>query len=155
MDSLDSALSKLSARDFIVPDQALDRMLRAAALFDLYGGLLTQRQREFFDLHYLRDLSLGEISEQYGVSRQSVHDTLARGESYLERVEAALGLLERIQAVLRSLHEAGVRCEELETRVRCQLGDSAEEIVVLIDRLKADISCAVDLLQSGATVRRD
>ncbi len=92
---------------------ALDRMLRVTALYDLYGGLLTDRQREFLNLHYMRDLSLAEISEQYSVSRQSVHDTLTSAESALEKAEASLHLLELFEAARSAADSAGKRCEEL------------------------------------------
>ena len=50
-------------------------------LFDYYGDLLTQKQRSCFDLHYNQDLSLGEIAQEVGISRQGVHDTLTRAEA--------------------------------------------------------------------------
>lgn len=138
-----------------MPKQALDRMLRAIALFDLYGGLLTERQREFFDLHYMRDLSLAEISEQYGVSRQSVHDTLTRGESYLERIETSLGLLEKTQAALVAVRRATDKCKELQDLVRDQCCCSSGQTQTLIEQLIEDLSCAADLLIYGPAARRD
>lgn len=136
-------------------ERALDRMLRAAALFDLYGGLLTERQREFYDLHYMRDLSLAEISEHYGVSRQAVHDTLTRGECYLERVEASLRLLERIQAVLEVVSQAGDTCRKLQDRLQDQLGDSADETHALIEQLVQDLNYIDSLLRYGSAVSSD
>lgn len=64
-------------------------------LYDFYGQLLTERQRKFVDLYYCHDLSLGEISEQYGISRQSVYDTLKRSGQTLYRFEEKLGLVEK------------------------------------------------------------
>lgn len=57
-------------------------------LFDYYGDLLTQKQRSCFDLHYNQDLSLGEIAQEVGISRQGVHDTLTRAEASLRHMEA-------------------------------------------------------------------
>lgn len=57
-------------------------------LFDYYGDLLTQKQRACFDLHYNQDLSLGEIAQEVGISRQGVHDTLTRAEASLRHMEA-------------------------------------------------------------------
>ncbi len=62
-------------------------------LYDFYGQLLTERQRKLVELYYCHDLSLGEISEQFGVSRQSVYDTLKRSEQTLYRFEEKLGLV--------------------------------------------------------------
>ena len=55
-------------------------------LLDFYGELLTDKQRECFDLHYNEDLSLSEIAEQLGISRQGVWDNIRRAESVLEDV---------------------------------------------------------------------
>ena len=53
---------------------------RMTMLFDFYGEILTQRQKEFFDLYYNEDLSLGEIAENCGISRQGVRDVIVRAE---------------------------------------------------------------------------
>lgn len=133
---------------------ALDRMLRATALFDLYGGLLTERQREFFDLHYMRDLSLAEISEQYGVSRQSVHDTLMRAESCLESAEASLHLLERIEAARMAVDRANDRCAQLR-RVCSDHGEQASPVCALVEQLCQDLGCVADLLSLESVGHRD
>jgi len=64
-----------------------------ALLYDFYGQLLTARQRQLFELYYDHDLSLGEIAEEFKVSRQAVHDLLKRAEKILEEYEAKLGLV--------------------------------------------------------------
>ena len=56
-------------------------------LFDYYGSLLTDRQRECFELRYNQDLSLGEIGEELGISRQGVYDNLSRTEALLKNME--------------------------------------------------------------------
>ncbi len=73
----------------------LQKVVRIAKLYDYYGPLLSRRQREFIELYYHYDLSLGEIAQQYGVSRQAVHDILRRAEDALERFEARLGFLQQ------------------------------------------------------------
>lgn len=64
-------------------------------LFDYYGDLLTQRQRECFELRYGQDLSLGEIGQELGVSRQGVHDNLNRAEDILLKMERKTGCVSR------------------------------------------------------------
>ena len=54
--------------------------LELILLYDYYGNLLTARQREVFELRYDQALSLGEIGEELGISRQGVHDNLSRTE---------------------------------------------------------------------------
>ena len=60
-------------------------------LWDLYSPLLTANQREITDLYFNFDLSLGEIAEQKGVSRQSVSDCLSKSRKQLEKYEEKLG----------------------------------------------------------------
>ena len=55
-----------------------NQTFRMTMLFDFYGELLTDRQKEFYDLYYNEDLSLSEIAENYGISRQGVRDVIVR-----------------------------------------------------------------------------
>ena len=55
-----------------------NQTFRMTMLFDFYGELLTDRQKEFYDLYYNEDLSLSEIAENYGISRQGVTSSCAR-----------------------------------------------------------------------------
>ena len=71
-----------------------DTVLRSL-LFDYYGDLLTQRQRECYDLHYNGDLSLQEIAEETGASRQAVWDVIRRAEQTLRQFEEKTGLVAR------------------------------------------------------------
>lgn len=61
-----------------------------ARLYDLYGTLLTEKQRRAFELHDMEDLSLSEIAELLGVSRQGAHDLLQRGKERLSTTEKVL-----------------------------------------------------------------
>ena len=66
-----------------------------ALLYDYYGGMLTQKQRDCFDMRYNQDMSLGEIAEMLGVSRQAVNDNLTRTEALLRRMEENIGCVKR------------------------------------------------------------
>ena len=68
---------------------------RMTMLFDFYGELLTERQKEFFDLYYNEDLSLSEIAENSGISRQGVRDVIVRAEGIMQEVEDKTGLIRR------------------------------------------------------------
>ncbi|MHC1758663.1 MAG: YlxM family DNA-binding protein [Negativicutes bacterium] len=70
-------------------------MIRIGRLYDMYGELLTERQRKCLDLHYLQDLSLGEIAAEFSVSRQAINDILHRTIETLEQYEQKLKLLEQ------------------------------------------------------------
>lgn len=67
-------------------------------LYDVYGALLTPRQRELFELYYEQDLSLAEISEEAGITRQGARDAIGHAEAALRELESKLGLLERVEA---------------------------------------------------------
>mgnify|MGYP001138238392 FL=1 len=68
---------------------------RMTMLFDFYGDILTQRQRELFDLYYNEDLSLSEIAENCGISRQGVRDVIVRAEAAMTELEDKTGLVRR------------------------------------------------------------
>ena len=69
--------------------------LEMVLLLDYYGGMLTDKQKECFDMRYNQDMSLGEIAEMLGVSRQAVNDNLTRTEALLRRMEENIGCVKR------------------------------------------------------------
>ena len=89
---------------------------RMTMLFDFYGELLTDRQKEFFDLYYNEDLSLAEIAENYGISRQGVRDVIVRAESVMTEVEDRTGLMRcflRGRDALRAIEESAKAIEKI------------------------------------------
>ena len=72
-----------------------DTAFHMTMLFDFYGDLLTDRQKEFFDLYYNEDLSLAEIAENAGITRQGVRDVLVRSEAILNEMEEKTGIVAR------------------------------------------------------------
>ena len=72
-----------------------NQTFRMTMLFDFYGELLTPRQKEFYQLYYDEDLSLSEIAENYGISRQGVRDVIVRAEAYMTEIEDKTGLVKR------------------------------------------------------------
>ena len=82
-------------------------------LFDFFGELLTEKQREYFDLHYNADLSLAEIAEQEGISRQGVWDIIRRAEATLRRAEEKTGLVRRFGELQRTVGEMEAQLGEL------------------------------------------
>ena len=79
--------------------------LEMALPLDYYGGMLTDKQRECFDMRYNQDLSLGEIAEMLGVSRQAVNDNLTRTEALLRRMEENIGCVKRDRKIRRAVRE--------------------------------------------------
>lgn len=114
-----------------------DSRLRQAMLLDFYGELLTEKQRLCFDLHYNEDLSLAEIAEQCGVSRQGVWDTIRRAESAMEDIEAKTGLLRRFEENRRSLENLKTRLEAIAAVSSGQAGELAAEALNEIEQIIA------------------
>ena len=76
---------------------------RMAMLFDFYGDLLTERQKEFYDLYYNEDLSLAEIAENYGISRQGVRDVIVRAEAAMTEIEDKTHLIRRFYQMQKEI----------------------------------------------------
>ena len=81
----------------------MDNTIMHTMLFDFYGDLLTDRQKEFYDLYYNEDLSLAEIAENYGITRQGVRDVIVRAEAYLTEVEDKTRLIRRFHEMRRQI----------------------------------------------------
>lgn len=73
----------------------IDKMIEISMLFDFYGRLLTEKQREIYSLYHDDNLSLAEISSEVGISRQGVHDALKKAEKLLNQYEEKLGLIDK------------------------------------------------------------
>lgn len=83
----------------------LEKTTRMNYLYDFYQALLTPKQRDYMSLYYLDDLSLGEIAEEYQISRQAVYDNIKRTEAMLEEYEEKLLLLKKFQERSKLLQE--------------------------------------------------
>ena len=105
--------------------------LRQTMLLDLYGDLLTDKQRECYDLHCNEDLSLSEIAEQLSISRQGVWDNIRRAEMALTEYEEKTHLLERLDSVREKVAEIRQACE--------RLGPPAAEIAAMLAGLETEL----------------
>ncbi|NLU36718.1 MAG: DNA-binding protein [Clostridiales bacterium] len=120
----------------------MEKFEKMALLLDMYGELLTQKQRNVMDQYYNFDLSLQEIAENVGISKQGVHDLIRRAENLLLRTENKLGFLKRllrIQAELKtikcmlelynqeSIHQADQKC--------INIGQSHDKLLACLDKL--------------------
>ena len=101
-------------------------------LFDFYGDLLTDRQREFYDLYYNEDLSLAEIAENYGISRQGVRDVIVRAEAAMTEIEDKTHLIRRfftMQDDLAAIDSAAAALQEA-----AALGTLTDELAESVSR---------------------
>ena len=107
-----------------------------AMLLDFYGALLTDKQRECFDLHYNEDLSLSEIAEQCGISRQGVWDNIHRAESAMQEIETKTGLIRRFIELNEGLDRLSGSLRELAGITEGRAEKLAETALREIEALK-------------------
>lgn len=107
-----------------------------ALLFDTYGGMLTEKQREYLDMRYNQDLSLGEIAQMQGVSRQAVFDNLSRTEALLHRMEENIGCVRRDRTAAAAIEAIESALALLDGVSEPAAARAAEQIRAAVDTLK-------------------
>lgn len=111
-------------------------------LFDFYGDLLTDKQKELFDLYYNEDLSLSEIAEHAEISRQGVRDAIVRAETILRDTEDRLRLVRRygsVESKVRRIAEEADYIGRVNAQVRnYEIAAHVETIQALARELMGD-----------------
>ncbi len=102
-----------------------EKQLEMSILFDFYGDMLTDKQRELFDLYYNEDLSLSEIAENSGITRQAVRDSIKRAEKTLYEFESRLKLARKYGGAAKCGIEIKKEAEKLK-RLNCEALDNSE-----------------------------
>ena len=110
--------------------------LHMALLFDYYGGMLTDKQSSCFDMRYNQDLSLGEIAESLGVSRQAVNDNLTRTEALLRRMEENIGCVKRDMITRAAVEEILSAATVLDASSDPAVSALAQRILAAVQTLK-------------------
>ena len=119
----------------------MGKNLEISFLLDFYGEMLTDKQRDMVDYYYNDDLSLAEIAENEGITRQGVRDSIKRAEAQMLEMEERLGLARRFRRIsgdiqqIYSLAETIRRYSDFPGAPR-EIGDSAARIMVLADMLE-------------------
>ena len=98
-------------------------------LYDYYGDLLTDRQKECFELRYNQDLSLGEIGLELGISRQAAFDNLSRTEALLKNMEMKTGCVRRDMQCRKAIHDVVDAAKRLALHDDQQVTDLANGIL--------------------------
>lgn len=111
---------------------SLVKTTRVNFLFDFYQSLLTEKQRTYMKLYYLEDLSLGEIAEEYDVSRQAVYDNVRRTEAMLEDYEQKLHLFAKFQKRLEVTSEIE---SLLQQEAKLKVADELKHLVNVLKEL--------------------
>ncbi len=110
-------------------------MLQIGRLYDYYRALLTEHQQKCLELHYLQDLSLGEIAAEVGVSRQAINDILRRAEDALENYEAKLHLAAEDEARIAVLDKIATLLNEIDDadiQGRARLNEARELLAKIL-----------------------
>lgn len=91
----------------------MERIVEQSILYDFYGELLTKHQKRIYEDFVLNDLSLGEIAQGNGISRQGVHDLIKRCDRTLKAYEDKLHLIEKFNLAKQNvakIHELVMEC---------------------------------------------
>lgn len=112
----------------------MDERLEQALLYDFYGELLTNHQKEIYEQYVLEDLSFTEIAEGEGISRQGVHDLVKRCNKILAGYEEKLHLVEKFLLIKEKVHQMNRLLEQEENsgkaiqEIRQIAGEIIEEL---------------------------
>ncbi len=117
--------------------------LKISLLLDFYGDMLTQKQRDMVDYYYNDDLSLAEIAENEGITRQGVRDSIKRAEAQMLEMEEKLGLSKRFTAMAedaRQIVEAAqvIRMHSFFPGAPREIGECSEHIIELAEKLQRE-----------------
>ena len=107
----------------------MEKKVEVSMLLDFYKGLLTDRQAEMMELYYNEDLSLSEIAENTGITRQGVRDSLVKAEKVLLETEEKLGLCARIRSLegrLKTIHFIVKKWDSMDAQVVLELTEIGE-----------------------------
>lgn len=117
----------------------MDKIFEQALLYDFYGELLTSHQQSIYEDAVFHDMSLSEIAEEQGISRQGVHDLIKRCDKILQGYESKLHLVERFS------------CAKEKIREIVELTKDMEDEAVNLDKLQAENEAEVS---QGAGISR-
>lgn len=110
-------------------DQMLAKTNRINLLFDFYEPLLTEKQRTFLQLYFHDDYSLGEIAENFEISRQAVYEHIKRAELTLQEYEAKLHLLHKHEQRMKLRAELDQRLDSCEPELKRKMAELFDTII--------------------------
>ena len=111
--------------------------LKFSSLLDIYGGVLTDKQRDMLELYYNEDLSLSEIAEEAEISRQGVRDAIKRGEETLTELDEKIGVSKLIEKYERLLDIVKEGCDGI---IRdCRSYTTTKSVIEKLERIKSAI----------------
>ena len=115
----------------------MDRKVEISILCEIYGKLLTKKQLNILDNYYNLDLSLSEIAENEGITRQAVRDIIKKGENKLFEFEEKLGIMKKN---MKQEEKIAIILSEL-TKIQTKFTD--EQIAEILEHIKTELNCVV------------
>ena len=116
-------------------ENIMEKFVVITYLFDFYQDLLTEKQSNLLREYYFEDLSLGELAEQHGISRQSAFDTIKKAEQKLLDYEEKLHLFSKYQSNEETLLKIKKNCEQMRESLEGENANSVNEVITLVDEL--------------------
>ena len=117
-------------------DKALQDIVELSILYDFYGELLGEHKKEIFGAYIMDDLSLGEIAQDAGISRQGVHDIIKRCSVKLRDYEKKLGLKTRFESIKADAEQIQALTEQVRKVVK---EEEREQLADRIDAVTAEL----------------
>ncbi len=115
----------------------MEKNVKISILCQLYGKLLSEKQLEFIDDYYNNDLSLSEIAENHGITRQAVRDMLKKGEKKLFEYEEKLLFMKRMLNQEKKIEEILLEL----TKIQKDYTDN--EVASILENVKKELNCLV------------
>lgn len=115
--------------------------LKFSALLDVYGGMLTDKQREMLDFYYNDDLSLSEIASNEGISRQGVRDSIKRGEESLLELDQKIGMVKIIERYSALLNSIKSQCDGIISD--CRTYTTTKSVIEKLEKIKSSIDSPI------------
>ena len=116
----------------------MSKDLNFSYLLDVYGGMLTEKQREMLDFYYNDDLSLSEIAANECISRQGVRDSIKRGEESLLELEEKIGVTNIVLSNQALLAKVLAKCDEI--IADCKSYTTTKSVIEKLESIKASIN---------------
>ncbi len=121
----------------------MEKNVEITLLYDIYGKLLTDKQSEAIELYYNDDLSLAEIADNTGISRQGVRDNLKRAEAILYDTEDKLGIAQRFLKIRKKTAEIDGIINEIEhsqgaRTISDDMKRKINKILLIIEEINSD-----------------
>ncbi len=117
-------------------DKAMDKNVEISLLLSFYSSMLTSKQAEAASLYYNQDFSLSEISENTGITRQGVRDSIKRAENTLYDIENRLGLMKKFLKIKSRLSDIDDMLKDIETEITKSKNDSSLKTIEKIKNIK-------------------